>query len=210
MAFLRFSRDKRGYESIYLVEPTDRRDKSRSKILYWFRTPPGVRVGREPFDDQARRAIEAQNPRIFFDWKKLVATPMPLPAPDVEHWRERRKMERAAKQAARREAEEEAAAAAPANAAVPPATASAESALDASDEVETAAEAEGEQDGGPLPAVGASASQPTGKRRRRRRKRGGAGRPQVVAGAAALSGTPAPQEPRESVEPGEPGEPVDR
>jgi hypothetical protein len=96
--FLRFSRDKRGYEHFYLVQPTtNRRGKTRTRILYWFRTPPGVKVGRLPFSDEVQRAIEAQNPGVNFDWKKLLATPIPPPAPDVERWRERRRVERAEK-----------------------------------------------------------------------------------------------------------------
>jgi len=101
-AFLRFSRDKRGYEHFYLVQPTtNRRGKTRSRILYWFRTPPSVRVGRLPFDEDVRRALESQNPGVAFDWKKLLATPIPPPAPDVERWRERRRLERAEKAARR-------------------------------------------------------------------------------------------------------------
>lgn len=97
MPFLKFSRDKRGYEHIYLVHASNRRDKtSRHRVLYWFRTPPGVRVGRQPFDDHVRRALEAQNPDLTFDWEKLLATP--IPPPDVDHWRDRRRAERAAKQ----------------------------------------------------------------------------------------------------------------
>lgn len=96
MPFLKFSRDKRGYEHIYLVHASNRRDKpSRNRVLYWFRTPPGVRVGRQPFDDHVRRALEAQNPNLTFDWEKLLATP--IPPPDVDRWRDRRRAERAAK-----------------------------------------------------------------------------------------------------------------
>jgi hypothetical protein len=69
--------------------------------LYWFRTPPGVRVGRLPFDADVQRAIEAQNPGITFDWKRLLATPIPPPSVDVERWRERRRVERAEKAARR-------------------------------------------------------------------------------------------------------------
>ena len=48
MAFVRVSRDKRGYEHIYLIDATARRGKaSRPRVLYWFRTPPGVMVGVE-------------------------------------------------------------------------------------------------------------------------------------------------------------------
>jgi hypothetical protein len=97
--FLRFSRDKRGYEHFYLVQPTSaRRGKERQRILYWFRTPPNVKVGREPFAEHVRRALEAQYPGVRFDWETLVATP--IPPPETEHWRERRRAERAARQAA--------------------------------------------------------------------------------------------------------------
>ncbi len=94
MAFLRFSRDKRGYENFYLVETsTNRRGKTRARVLYWFRTPPGVKVGREPFDADVRRALEAQNPNVVFDWRKISETP--IPSPDADKWRERRRLERA-------------------------------------------------------------------------------------------------------------------
>ena len=88
-----------------------RRGKVRAGILYWFRTPPNIKLGREPFADHVRRGLEAQNPGVRFDWDAIVATP--IPPPDAEHWRERRRAERAAKQAAKAEAaavvEEEAA-----------------------------------------------------------------------------------------------------
>ena len=101
MPFLKFSRDKRGYEHFSLVEPSaGRRGKSsRPRVLFWFRTPPQIKVGREPFTEEVRRAIEAQNPGLRFDWARLLSTP--IPAPDAEHWRERRRAERAARQAAR-------------------------------------------------------------------------------------------------------------
>jgi hypothetical protein len=98
--FLKFSRDKRGYEYFSLVEAVSgRHGKPRTRVLFWFRTPPQVKVGREPFTEEVRRAIETQNPGMKFDWPRLMTTP--LPAPDVEHWRERRRLERAARQAAR-------------------------------------------------------------------------------------------------------------
>jgi hypothetical protein len=64
-----------------------------------------VKIGREPFDASIRRDLEAQNPGVVFDWAKLSI--IPIPAPDVEYWRERRRAEKAAKQA-RRELEAEA------------------------------------------------------------------------------------------------------
>jgi hypothetical protein len=104
VAFLRFSRDKRGYEHFYLMQPTNRRGKSQPRVLYWFRSPPNVRVGREPFDAGVRRALEAQNPGVAFDWKTIVETP--IPSGDTERWRERRRAEKAIRHAV---AEDEAA-----------------------------------------------------------------------------------------------------
>ncbi len=80
MPFVRFSRDKRGYEHIYLVHTSQRRGRRRgTRVLYWFRTPPGVKVGREPFDAELRRTLEAQNPGVAFDWDRLSNTPIPPP-----------------------------------------------------------------------------------------------------------------------------------
>jgi hypothetical protein len=93
VSFLKFSRDRRGYEHIYLVEPvTGRRGKTRQRVLYWFRTPPNVKVGREPFDAHVMRALEAQYPGVKFDWEQLRNTPIPSVEP--EYWRERRRAER--------------------------------------------------------------------------------------------------------------------
>jgi len=97
VAFLKFSRDQRGYEHFYLVETTTRRGKTRPRVLYWFRTPPNIKVGREPFDDDARRSLQAQNPGVTFDWRRILDTP--VPSPDVEMWRERRRAEKAARHA---------------------------------------------------------------------------------------------------------------
>lgn len=116
MAFVRVSRDKRGYEYIYLIDATARRGKvSRPRVLYWFRTPPGVTVGREPFDESVRRMLEAQYPDVTFDWEKLRKTA--IPAPEVEPWRERRRVERAAKQARQADEREDEADAVPSGAA---------------------------------------------------------------------------------------------
>jgi hypothetical protein len=103
-ASLRFSRDKRGYENFYLVRSFRRRGRARTRILYWFRTPPNVKVGRKPFEEEVRRAIERQNPGVIFDWKKVIETPIPPPQADVERWREHRRLERAARLAGQPEA----------------------------------------------------------------------------------------------------------
>jgi hypothetical protein len=94
--FVRFSRDKRGYEHLYLVDTS--RDRGRSRILYWFRSPPGVKVGRNPFDAETQKTLERQNPDVQFDWPQIVAAKIPPPVP-VESWREKRRIERAIKRA---------------------------------------------------------------------------------------------------------------
>ena len=97
MPFLRIVRDKRGYEYFSLVQQTSgRRGKVRQQVLYWFRTPPNIKVGRQPLDEDVMRALERQNPDVRFDWEALRDTPPPLPS--VEPWRERRRAERAARQ----------------------------------------------------------------------------------------------------------------
>jgi hypothetical protein len=73
---LRFSRDKRGYENTFVVHTHGsggrRRGKPRSRILYWFRTPPGVRIGRSALDEDAIRLIEEHNPDVEFDWTRIL------------------------------------------------------------------------------------------------------------------------------------------
>jgi hypothetical protein len=108
---LRFNKDKRGYENTFLVQPAGgRRGRARSRILYWFRTPPGIRVGRGPLDEDAIRMLEAQNPDVAFDWTRILKAQPPAdlrkPAPAEE--RERggeKKRQRPQGQAARPKAE---------------------------------------------------------------------------------------------------------
>jgi hypothetical protein len=70
--FLRVLRDKRGYETTSMVHWFRDGNRQRSKILYMFRTPPGVRVGRDMLDPAIVREIEAQHPQIEFDWRALL------------------------------------------------------------------------------------------------------------------------------------------
>src|SRR5262249_28302776 len=75
-ASVRFVRDKRGYEYVSIVRPGGgrRRQSGQSRILYWSRTPPGVRIARAAVDEEARRMIEARNPDLRFDWPRLMAS----------------------------------------------------------------------------------------------------------------------------------------
>jgi hypothetical protein len=89
LPILRFTRDKRGYETTLLVHSGRRGGRSRQRILYWFRTPPGVKVGRPALDEDAIRWIEEHNPDIEFDWPKILEA-QPPPAPPVDDSRIRR------------------------------------------------------------------------------------------------------------------------
>jgi hypothetical protein len=185
VAFLRFSRDKRGVESFSLVHATaNRRGKVRPRVLYWFRTPPDIKMGREPFDAEVRRALEKQNPDITFDWRAIQETP--IPSADADKWRERRRAERAAKHAAR--AEEESPEAAEADAETESTIGAPAGPADA--DLAAAPEA-------PSAIAPVMAAAPPGEgvaragdanRKRRRRRRSGAGR----GASAPASGAPAP------------------
>ena len=52
------------------------------RVLYWFRTPPDVKVGRLALDPVAIRAIEESNPDLKFDWGKILKVKPPPPPPD--------------------------------------------------------------------------------------------------------------------------------
>jgi hypothetical protein len=70
LAFLRLTRDRRGYENTFLLHADRPGDQPR--VLYWYRTAPGVRVGRPPLDEDAIRTIEEQHPEIEFDWPHIL------------------------------------------------------------------------------------------------------------------------------------------
>lgn len=49
------------------------RPGDRPRLLYWYRTAPGITLGRLPLDEDAIRAIEEQHPDIDFDWPAILA-----------------------------------------------------------------------------------------------------------------------------------------
>lgn len=82
MPFLRFTRDRRGYENTYVLHTCREKGRPQLRILYWFRTPPGVRVGRGPLDEEAIRWLEARSPGLQFDWARMLKLrPSPGGAP---------------------------------------------------------------------------------------------------------------------------------
>jgi len=56
-------------------------------VLYFFRTPPGVRVGRAPIDEDAIRLLEQHNPDVRFDWTQILRPPPPQASRREEHRR---------------------------------------------------------------------------------------------------------------------------
>ena len=188
MPYLKFARDKRGYENFYLMEPPSGRDSNaRPRVLFWFRTPPNVKVGRVPFSREVREMIEAQNPDVTFDWDRIMSTP--IPPPDVDYWRERRRAEKAARRAAREDEEDavEAETAVDEAEAEPVATAQETTsavedveavveAIETRDTDETDTDVEGQDElpaETPAPTSDVQAPAPNERRHRRRRRRGG-------------------------------------
>lgn len=71
MPFLRLTRDRRGTENTFLLHAD--RPGDRPRLLYWYRTAPGIVLGRAPLDEDAIRTIEDQHPEIDFDWPAILA-----------------------------------------------------------------------------------------------------------------------------------------
>lgn len=70
MPIVRLSRDKRGLDTVYLID-TGSGPRARTRVLYFWTAPPGLRVGLDAFDEARRRAIERAHPDVSFDWPEL-------------------------------------------------------------------------------------------------------------------------------------------
>lgn len=83
MPHLRLTADRRGFENTFLLHVAAPGEAPR--VLYWYRTAPGLRIGRPALDDAAMRALEAQYPDIDFDWGYILdmgaMTPVEVEAP---------------------------------------------------------------------------------------------------------------------------------
>ena len=71
MPFIRHARDKRGYECTFVMHAY-RSSASHPRVLYFFRTPSNVRVGRHPLDNEVMEALEHTHPDLAFDWPSLL------------------------------------------------------------------------------------------------------------------------------------------
>jgi hypothetical protein len=89
--FLRVLRDKRGYETTYLMHWFRDGTRQRSRVLYVFRTPANARVGRLPLDRDVLRQLEVRYPDISFDWESVRENQQVIePAPDIRRRRPKR------------------------------------------------------------------------------------------------------------------------
>ena len=76
MPFIRFARDKKGYEStcvMHAYRPPN--GPQRLRVLYLFRTPAHLKVGRQALDEEVIEALEHTHPDISFDWTALRKEP---------------------------------------------------------------------------------------------------------------------------------------
>jgi len=71
LPFLRLTRDRRGFENTFLLHAD--RPGDRPRLLYWYRTAPGIMLGRSPLDEDAIRTIEDSHPDVEFDWPAILA-----------------------------------------------------------------------------------------------------------------------------------------
>ena len=83
MPYLRLTADRRGFENTFLLHVAAPGEAPR--VLYWYRTAPGLRIGRPALDDGAMRMLEDQYPDIDFDWPYILdmgtMTPVEVEAP---------------------------------------------------------------------------------------------------------------------------------
>ena len=94
MPFLRVIRDKRGYETTYLMHWFREGSRQHSKILYVFRSPGGVRVGRAPLEPDILKEIQRRYPDIEFDWHAVLENRQVVePAAELRRPKKRRRPE---------------------------------------------------------------------------------------------------------------------
>jgi hypothetical protein len=90
---MRFSRDRRGYEHTYVLHAARGQSRQEPRILYWFRTPPHVRVGRAAIDEEAIRLLEETHPDVTFEWSRMLKA-QPPPAPPADEFPRRKGKQR--------------------------------------------------------------------------------------------------------------------
>lgn len=74
MLSLRVSRDKRGYDHIYLLLESRRKGRTVTRLLYGGRWPSPMKIGCQPLDEATRKTLEQAHPDVIFDWNALQRT----------------------------------------------------------------------------------------------------------------------------------------
>ena len=74
MLSLRVSRDKRGYDHIYLLLESRRKGRTVTRLLYGGRWPSPMKIGCQPLDEAMRKTLEQAHPDVTFDWVALQRT----------------------------------------------------------------------------------------------------------------------------------------
>jgi hypothetical protein len=99
--FIRHARDKRGYETTYVMHGyRPLQGPQRTRVLYLFRSPSHAKVGRQPLDEEIREALEHTHPDVSFDWSALSRESAAMARADEPRDRERdRERYRALRQA---------------------------------------------------------------------------------------------------------------
>jgi len=76
LPFIRVTRDKRGYESTLVMHAYRATNGGqRGRVLYLFRSPSHVHLGRRALDTEVMEALEHTHPDLNFDWASLVRDP---------------------------------------------------------------------------------------------------------------------------------------
>ena len=88
MPFIRQTRDKRGFEQTYVMHAYHQGPgtSGRARVLYLFRSPANLRIGRTALDAEVMEALEHTHPDLSFDWgsisREVAAPPRPEPQND--------------------------------------------------------------------------------------------------------------------------------
>jgi hypothetical protein len=76
LPFIRVTRDKRGYESTIVMHAyRPGGGGQRGRVLYFFRSPTNIQVGRRALDGEVMEALEHTHPDLSFDWTTLLRDP---------------------------------------------------------------------------------------------------------------------------------------
>ena len=114
MPFVRYARDRRGYETLYVMHAFEGAEGGRDarpgrpRVLYACRTVPYAKFGRTTLDDSVQRRLETAYPSLNFDWPKLLkeaAQSAPRPERTEQQQRQDRK-QRGARKGGGRESRE--------------------------------------------------------------------------------------------------------